>query len=284
MLDLVSRYRSILIVALMLAVPVTTVALSKGKPGRNPVDRAAIGGLAWVQSGGFWGLTFFDDLWKDYVALRDLKEENDILRKEVGRLREERTRLVAVLQENARLRGMLKFNETHPSLDLRGAKVIASDVTPLFRVDRVALETTNLGFEVKPQMAVVSRDGVVGQVIEVYDGYADVMLVADPRSRIDVVSQRNRTRGMVNGQGHKGDYDASLAYLRAKDEVRDGDVLVTSGKGQIFPQEVLVGVIKSVNNKMFGLHQDATVEPSVDFGRLEEVYIVTGTQSAGKRP
>jgi rod shape-determining protein MreC len=248
------------------------------------VDKVAVSGLAWVQSGGFFGLTFFDDLWQDYVALRDLKEENDILREEVARLREERARLVAVLQENARLRAMLEFNEKRPDLKLRGAKVIATDVTPLFRVTRVALETSNLDFEVKPQMAVVSRDGVVGQVIEVYDGYADVMLVSDPRSRIDVITQRNRTRGMVNGKGHKGDYEAALAYLRANDEVQAGDVVVTSGKGKIFPQEVLVGTIKAVDDRAFGLHQEATVEPSVDFGRLEEVYVVTGADSASKRP
>jgi len=268
----------------MLAMPVATIAASRGKPGRSPIDKFAISGLAWAQSGGFFGLTFFDDIWQDYVALRDLKEENQILREEVGRLREERARLLSVLQENARLRATLEFSTKRPDIRLRGAKIIASDVTPFFRVTRVSLDTKNLEFEVKPQMAVVSRDGVVGQVIEVYDGYADVMLVSDPRSRVDVITQRNRTRGMVNGKGHKGDYDAALAYLRAKDEVREGDVVVTSGKGQIFPQEVLVGTIVAADNKTFGLHQSATVKPSVDFGRLEEVYIVTNKSAAGVRP
>ena len=124
----------------------------------------------------------------------------------------------------------------------------------------------------------------MGQVVEVYDGFADVMLVADPRSRVDVMTQRNRTRGMVHGLGHSKDYDAQIAYLRRKDEIGEGDTLVTSGKGGIYPAELVVGAVSDVGKKAYGLEQQAIVAPSVDFGRLEEVFIITGERASGRRP
>ena len=284
MLEFIAKYRVHVAVLLMLLVPATTLAYTRGKPGRGPVDGVAISGLAWIQSGSFLGLSFLEELWQDYVALRDLKEENAQLRTEVARLREERARLLGVLQENARLRSMLEFKQDRPELDLRVARVIARDVTPYFRVVRVRLDATHPELEVQPQMAVVSHDGVVGQVIEVYDGFADVLLVSDPRSRVDVISQRNRTRGMLVGKGHKRDYEARLGYLQAKDDVKVGDVLVTSGKGGVFPKELLVGTISEVDDEKFQIHQEATVEPIVDVGRLEEVFIVTGADAAARRP
>ncbi len=268
----------------MVFVPLVSVALTRGEPGRGSVDRFLITQMSRVQEQGVLALSFVEDLWEDYVALRDLKEENERLRKKVARYEEERARLLGVLQENARLRRLLEFKEYRPDLKMRVARVIGRDVTPYFRVVRVRLETRNLDFAVEPRMAVVSHEGVVGQVAEVYDGYADVMLVSDARSRVDVMTQRTRTRGMVRGLGHKRDYESSLAYLRRKDELTAGDTLVTSGKGGVFPQELIIGEVNEVEGRTFGLDQRALVDPEVDVDRLEEVFIITGEQTAGVRP
>lgn len=284
MWDFVARYRAWIIVVLTLAVPVVTVAVHRGQHGRGPVDRLLIDGMASLQSQGVFGLEFVEELWRDYVGLRDLRAENEQLRAQLARHEEERARLIGVLQENARLRELLEFKERRPDLKLRPARVIGRDVTPFFRVLRVKLDAHSLDFTVKERMAVVSADGVVGQVVEVYDGYADVMLVSDPRSRVDVMTQRNRTRGMVNGLGHSKDYAAQIAYLRRKDEIAQGDAVVTSGKGGVYPAELVVGAVTDVGRRAYGLEQKAVVEPSVDFGRLEEVFIITGERPSGQRP
>ena len=284
MWDLLGRYRIWVVVAVMLSLPALSLALGRGRPGRGPVDRALIEGMAFLQAQTRFGLSSVEELWEDYANLRDLKQENERLRLQVARYEEERTRLLGVLQENARLRRMLDFKEARPDLKLRPARVIGLDSTPSFRVMRVQLDTRPLDFAVQPQMPVVSHEGLVGQVIEVYDNYADVMLVSDPRSRVDVVTQRTRTRGIVLGLGHKQDYLAELAYLRRKDEVAVEDQVVTSGKGGVFPQELLVGRVADVEAKGYGLQQEARVEPVVDFGRLEEVFIITGERASGLRP
>lgn len=284
MWDLVARYRAWIIVVVTLAVPVATVGVYRGEHGRGPVDRVLIGGMATLQSHGVFGLEFVEELWRDYVALRDLRSENERLRAEVARHEEERARLIGVLQENARLRELLEFKERRPDLKLRPARVIGRDTTPFFRVMRVRLDARTADFTVKERMAVVSAEGIVGQVVEVYDGFADVMLVADPRSRVDVMTQRSRTRGMVQGLGHSKDYDAQIAYLKRTDEIGEGDTIVTSGKGGVYPAELMVGSVSEVERKAYGLEQRAVVEPSVDFGRLEEVFIVTGERARGRRP
>ena len=285
MLELFVRFRVHLLVVLMFAVPAASLFFSRGKPGRGPVDQVLIEGVGVLQSGGMSGLGFFEDLWKEYVDLRNLREENERLRQQLARYEEERARLIGVLQENARLREMLSFKENRPDLKLRSARIIGRDSTPWFRVLRVRLDATTLDFTVKENMAVVSHEGVVGQVIEVFDNsYADIMLVSDPRSKIDVMTQRSRTRGMIHGLGHRKDYEAQLAYLRRKDEIAEGDTIVTSGKGGVFPQELMVGKVSRVESKAYGLEQRAIVEPTVDVGRLEEVFIITGEHTAGHRP
>ncbi|MEL6180595.1 MAG: rod shape-determining protein MreC, partial [Myxococcota bacterium] len=256
----------------------------RGKPGRHTLDRLMVAMVAPLQSGAHFGVSFVEGFWQDYIALRDLKKENDALREELAQLREERARLIGVLQENARLRDLLDFKQQRPELQLLPARVIAREITPYFRVVRVRLDTQDTAVPVKPQMAVVSHEGVVGQVIEAYGDYADIMLVADPRSNVDVINQRTRARGIAIGLGHKRDYTARLSYLLRKDEIQEGDQLVTSGKGGIFPQELLVGTITAVDSREYGLNQQATVEPVVDFGRIEEVFIITGERTAGVRP
>lgn len=240
------------------------------------VETSAPGRLA----GGIWGagqaaahsiignLGGLARFWGDKEAMQEVEE----LRAEVKRLREEKTRLIGVLQENARLRELVGFQSRRPDLELVPAQVIARDLSPYFRVLKIRIRTDE---EIKPRMPVVSAEGVVGQVHRVYKGYADVVLVSDPRSRIDAISQRNRALGIVEGLGHEADYLARVAYLRAHDQVRVGDELVTSGMGGIFPRELTIGRIVSVRDDENGLFQEVLIEPAVDMSRLDEVFIIT---------
>lgn len=202
----------------------------------------------------------------------ELAEENEALQQEVDRLREENTRLIGVLQENSRLREMVGFQNDRPEFELAPARVVGRDITPYFRVEKIRIDAD---IDLQPRMPVVAPDGVVGQIHRVYDGYADVVLVADPRSRIDAVSQRNRAPGIIEGLGHETDYRARMAYTEERDEVRAGDTLVTSGMGSIFPRELRIGSVAEVDRDEERLMQDVVVEPAVDFSRLEEVFVIT---------
>ena len=158
MWDFVAKYRAWIIVVVTLAIPAVTVGVSRGQQGRGPVDRALISVMATLQTQGVFGLEFVEELWRDYVGLRDLRAENEQLRAELARHQEERARLIGVLQENARLRDLLEFKERRPDLKLRPARVIGRDITPFFRVLRVKLDARTTDFTVKEQMAVVSSE------------------------------------------------------------------------------------------------------------------------------
>lgn len=207
----------------------------------------------------------------------DLEAENEQLRSDVARLREEKTRLIGVLQENERLRKIVDLKTKRPEFKLVPARVISRDTSPYFRVlhIRIAVEPET---PIQPRMPVIVAEGLVGQIHRVFDKYAEVIIVSDPRHRVDAVAQRTRAQAIVEGLGHEHDYYAKLAYLRDTDEVRVGDLIVTSGMEEHMPRELIIGSVSSVKLPERSLFQDAEIAPAVDFSRLEEVFVLLGVE------
>lgn len=278
MFERLRSLRTILIAGVLFGVPLLTIAVSQDE---EVGEGASRGPSTWVRSGVGWigfgshrAVGGVGDWWSRWTT-SDLAEENRRLEEEIARLREEKSRLIGVLQENSRLRELLEFKRKHPTYELASAHVVGRDTTPYFRVMTLKLETDA---DIEPQMPVVVAGGVVGQIHRTYGSFADVVIVSDPRSRVDAISQRNRAQGIVQGLGEARSYEAKIAYLRREDEVREGDVMVTSGMGGVFPRELVVGTIEEVTRSERGLFQEAVLEPAVDFSRLEEVFVVTEVQ------
>ena len=275
MWEFVEQHRRKAMALLVVLVPLIMVVSSAGAEvgeEMGPVDRAAGATLGGAQSGVSWMVGSVGGIWGRVVGTSELEAENEALRREVAQLREEKTRLVGVLQENARLRDMVGFQEGRPEFELAPARVIARDVTPYFRVIKLRIDSDA---ELRPRMPVVSADGVVGQIHRVSGRQAEVVLVADPRSRIDAVSQRNRSQGIVEGLGRESNYRARVSYLTDQDELREGDLLVTSGLGGVFPRELVIGRVIGSDGVELGRFQEVMVEPAVDFSRLEELFVIT---------
>jgi rod shape-determining protein MreC len=126
---------------------------------------------------------------------------------------------------------------------------------------------------VAKDMAVVTSDGVVGRVIEVSLHTAKVLLITDPNSAMDVIVQRSRTQGIMEG---KVEEVCVLKYVQKNEDVQVGDKVITSGLGGIFPKGLMTGTVTRVERKRPGIFQYIEVTPSVDFSRLEEVLILKG--------
>ena len=207
-------------------------------------------------------------VWRDYVDLRALREENLRLEREAAVL----TRRISQLEEQAletqRLQRMLSLRETTQS-DYVAARVMGKDATNWFKtvlVDRGGLAG------LRRNMPVVSPDGLVGRVVEVTPAAARVQLITDPVSAAGGLLQRTRVTGIVSGNLGTG---LRVRYLPLMADVVVGDEVVTSGMGGVFPKGIPVGRITAVERKSGALFQEATLQPAVDLARLEEVLILT---------
>lgn len=277
--DFLRRYRDLLIVLALIALPfVLYVSNAKEVRDHNAIDRFVVlvsAPIQWLVTSTVDGVI---DLWSRYVYLVGTEDKYLELAQENGRLRGELRAREELRLENERLRLLLGLRERAPEVRMAHARVIAESPTPLFRsirVDRGSSDGVRVG------AAVLGFEGLVGRVAALASGHADVMLLVDANSSTDVLVQRTRARARVRGAGDDGQLALEVQYLARTADVVPGDILITSGVGDIFPKGLSVGTVAATEQRAFGLYQGAQVQPSVDFTRLEDVMIVLGTWPEG---
>jgi rod shape-determining protein MreC len=212
------------------------------------------------------------NVWGDYIYLVDVKEDNTRLSSQNARLQERVRKLEALEEENRRLHRLLDLKQSLKT-EVVSAQVIGKNTNEFFRVARVTLDRD--AREVGANLPVLSQDGVVGTTLKTAGDTVDVRLVADAGSSVDVVVQRTGARGFVRGTGDESKYSCSVQYVERTDEVEVGDLLVTSGVGRRFPKGIPVATVTQVVRRDFGIYQQVTATPTVDFSRVEEVLILT---------
>lgn len=205
--------------------------------------------------------------WHEYVALVDLRRTNQRLREELARLGEQNLQYREAIVKSERFRRLADFH-AQEDVPMRPANVVAQDLSPWFR--SVVLDQGGAA-GILPGMAVITDEGLVGVVSGTTPRAAKVLLVTDPQSRVDAYVQRTRARGTVHGRARP---TCAFEYLRRDEDVREGDVLLTSGRGALYPKGVQIGRITGVDRRPYGLFQAARLEPVVDFGTLEEVFVI----------
>lgn len=268
MWNIIKEYRHYLATLMLVVVPL--IALNAG--GKNPADfhwfdRVAISLSTPVQSGIRWSIETVWDSMESYLLLLHTQSNNKELSLENRKLLNEIASYQEIALENQRLQKLAEFNAPLEGKKIL-AQVIAQDVSPEFRMIRLN-KGTHHGAQMG--MAVISLEGVVGRVIRVGTDFSDVLALLDSSSAIDALLQRNRVRGVIEGQGGG---TLSMKYLRRTDDVQEGDLIVSSGIGGLFPKGLTIGKVLSVKKKNYGISQTVEVAPTVDFNRLEEVTII----------
>lgn len=208
-----------------------------------------------------------------YVAeARRIKQENDRLKERVRELTWENTRLREYVYENRRLQKLLNFKEKNATrFTLLGAQVIArapNSQSCILTVDRGSEDG------VRKDQVVVSDAGLVGRIIAVGPHNADVLLLLDRDGAAGAMVQESRTPGVVEG-GKDESGLLRMVDLPYDAKLRKGDVVITSGLGDIFPPGIPIGEVVRLENQGGALDKYALVRPYVDFNRLEEVLIIT---------
>ncbi len=209
---------------------------------------------------------FFDT----YINLVNLEKKNKDLESELNRMYFVVNQFEETKIENERLRKMLEFKKESP-YEIVAAEIIAKDATSYGRTIRVNVGSRN---NVTVNSAVISYHGIVGKVISTLDNYSDIMLITDTMSAVDVLSQRSRARGIARGSVNEP-LKLSLDFVSREEDIQKGDAIVTSGLGGIWPKGLLVGMVSTIEKGDEFLFRLVEIEPSTDFSKLEEVFIIT---------
>ena len=204
---------------------------------------------------------------RDYVALLGVRDENADLRGRLAAVEEENLQLREALVAGGRL---ARIEEMRGDFDIPmlPAELVGLDVSAWFRsglVDRGRQHGVLSG------MPVINEQGLVGLVTATSRSAAKVMLLIDRQSAVDAVVQRSRSRGIVRGA--HGD-DLVFEFVVRDGDVQAGDVLVTSGLGGVYPKGLRIGEVTEVSESDSKMVRTASVRPAVDFGRLEQVFVM----------
>ena len=177
---------------------------------------------------------------------------------------------------------LLDYKASSPQFDLLMAKVIARDASSWTNS-----LTINRGADdgVTKDMAVVTAQGVVGSVSNVYAHTAQVQLLLDPRNAVGALVQRPESRVAAVLEGHAASpQQPRMVNIPRDADIIIGDTVVTSGFGGIYPQGIALGEVVDVVNSEGGLLKYAVLKPAVQFDRLEEVQVLVGSRQPPPAP
>ena len=201
-----------------------------------------------------------------------LQEENSRLKKELDNLRSAEYRLKLLETENKELLAMAGYKQQREDLTLLPARVIGvslGDLHEFFFLDKGNVDG------LRPDMVVITSAGVAGVVEQVYRHYSRFMLISANQSRmgVKVLRRESRAVGVMTGMGPNRSL-LKAEYFGRDDDVKPGDMLVTSGIGGKYPAGLCIGTVTSVEADMTGLQKLAKIEPAADLSHPDRVFVV----------
>jgi rod shape-determining protein MreC len=273
-----TRYRNPLVLMAVLFVQIVALATQVKRPDGNRPGSSGSTRLIRV-----WTVTaitpferalvatghFFRGTWRDYIDLHDVRRQNLELEEELARLRLEQARLKASADESQRLRALLDFKERYVGETL-AAQVIGNSGTDSLRTITID-KGSHTG--IQPDMAVITPDGIVGKVKEVFPLSSVVLLINDRESGAGVILQNSRLHGILRGTGPG---ELMINGVMSDEKVDVGEAVVTSGGDRVYPKGLPVGTVTDFKNDAeLGPFLAIKIKSAANLDRLEEVLVVT---------
>ena len=212
--------------------------------------------------------------------LKTALAENETLKTRVDELTEENTRLLAEQFELERLRSLYELDQEYMQYHKIGARIIAKDSSSWFSVFRIDKGSDD---GIKEDMNVIAGGGLVGIVTDVGANYATVRSIIDDSSRVSAMAQQSGDSCIVAGdlQLFK-DGRLKLSYMEKDDDIKDGDMIVTSNISGKFLPGILVGYATDITvDYNDNLTKSGDLIPAARFDRLQEVLVITDLKDAG---
>ena len=263
------NYKTIIFVVILLAA--VLIVLSYNLKQTSPaglVTRVVLEVAAPVQNVLNASVKSVSDAWYRYLFLVGIEEENRNLKKKIDDTKAQLILYQEGYLEAQRLRNLLALKDDN-DFNFVTARVIGRGQVALSKtilINKGTADGLNAG---QPVMA---APGLVGRVMDASWHAAKVLPLIDENSNIDAIVQRNRTQGIIRGAGSRG---CVLKYISKIQDVKEGDIIISSGIGGVFPKGMMIGQVNHVDRQEAGLFLRINVTPSIDFSKLEEVLVVT---------
>ena len=219
----------------------------------------------WISS-RFLGFQDFVTAPRDIVTLRNRNAE---LEAQVSQLQAQLIELQQRVNETEILAALVDFSRSNPESTYKAASVIGRDPSPFLHYIIINRGSND---DIRRGMPVVTNQGLVGRVDAVIADAARVQLITDPASSVNVYLQNADTSAVLYGSVTG---DISLDLISQNATVESGDLILTSGLGGGYPADLIIGQVLTVRSLEFELFQQATIQPAVDFSRLEIVLVIT---------
>ena len=208
-----------------------------------------------------------------FLNFSEVKLENEELKKKNTKLANELSEYESLKDEVERLREALNFTESKNNYKYVGVNIIGYSGNSLsdgYIIDK----GSNDGID--KNMVVVSSKGLVGKVTKVASNFAIVQSILNENIAVAVMDQQTReATGVLQGLSDKKDNNMTVVYnLPISSDVKEGDIIITSGLGKIYPKEIPVGTVVSVEEDNVRVMKSAVVEPFVNFNEVEELFVV----------
>ena len=218
--------------------------------------------------------------WGKYFGnMKALNEENKALIDENAALKEQLQNAELLEKENERLRDYLDMKNKYPSFAMEEGMVIShssGNYITNFTLNRGTLHG------IKTNMPVITKDGIVGYVVEVGLNWCMVSTLIETATSVGAYIPRSEVVGIVSGDysmRHEG--TCKISYIDAEADVQVGDAVYSSGTGSVYPADLKIGTVTAIEVDEYNRTLVATVTPAVDFSSLKWVMVITGYQSGG---
>ena len=269
--NVINRHRTVTILVMVLFAQVIGLAVQVRRPVEGEPVRLirvwATTAISPIEKGVIGLGNSLHRVWSGYVDLRGARRENEGLRQQIEQLQLQQLRQREDAAQARRLQALLGFKEQFISQTLP-AQVIGtsgSEQSRLVYLDRGASDG------VKPDMPVVSPDGLVGKVARADRGNCTVLLINDQLSGVGAMMEKSRLQGIVSGAANG---TLILQYIMSDEKVEPGDMVVASGGDRVFPKGMPIGRVKSVSRGA-SVFYSIELQPAAELSRLEEVLIIT---------
>jgi len=282
LMEFVNRFKN----ALFLILVLLTQAIALAVQVRSPLDPAEPDGPS-VRLVRLWAtaaVTPFERVahaigygmsygWSNYVDLRHVRQQNLALKNELTRMRIEQAAISEDALEGRRLQALLAFRERYV------ASTVAAQVIGTSGNEQSRVLTIDKGWHdgLKPDMAVITPDGIVGKLRDVFPNTSQVLEIDDQTSGAGVILASTRIRAILRGTVTGR---VQISNLTADSRIKPGETVLTSGGDQVYPRGLPVGTVESIApDPDHQPYMAIVVRPAVNLFRVDEVLVITGTQA-----